>query len=107
MSKLLVGLLATLAMTTGCYFGPGPTAKKIAYAANGALLAAGTADAVLPHRDSDEGNVAKTMDAILITAGVIGIVFNLAMPTDKPSDALAGLHKADGTVPTFATSGSP
>ena len=91
----LVSFLICVVTMSGCYFGRSPTGKTVAYATNGALVGLG-ALAASGKRDSDETQVGRIIGTALITAAVVGIIVNLAIPTDHPQPPPVTAQVADG-----------
>lgn len=82
---------------SGCYFGRSPTAKTVAYASNGALVGLGAWSAS-GTRDSDETQVGRVIGAAAIAAGIVGVILNLAIPTEHPLPPPITAHPADGSA---------
>jgi hypothetical protein len=95
MTRLACSMFCLVAMS-GCFFGRNPTAKTIAYASNGALVGVGLLSAS-GTRDSDETQVGHVLGALAVTAGVLGIILNLAVPTDQPGPPITA-GPADGNA---------
>jgi hypothetical protein len=94
-------VLATLTLTSGCFFGRSPGAKKTAYACNGIVIGAGvvlTVASVASANNANTGSVeggaaaagaggAAAAGLIAVAAGVAGLVTNALVPTKVSADA--------------------
>ncbi|MDX2086294.1 MAG: hypothetical protein SFX73_00535 [Kofleriaceae bacterium] len=85
-----LALVASLAPSTGCYFGRSPQAKKGGYVANGLLVATGAALLVSAFLDDSEcesvgcafGSAGDAYFGYLLGGvGAVGIGINLIVPT--------------------------
>jgi hypothetical protein len=97
-----LALVASLVPTTGCYFGRSKEAKRGAYVANGALIAAAGVALAAAALDSDDGcegdgcawnalgkgYATMAIAGLLGGGGILGIGINLLVPTkDAPKPA--------------------
>ena len=92
--KRLVFTAACILAMPGCYFGRTPTAKTLAYAGNGALVAVG-AIGTSARSGNEERNASRMIGVTALAAGVLGIALNLATETEHPAAAPTA-HVANG-----------
>jgi hypothetical protein len=76
---LIVAISSSLG---GCYLGRTPGRKAVAYAANGALVVAAAGGISNASQQHDDAQLTSEIMLVPLLAGLIGIAYNLAVPTE-------------------------